>query len=66
MIGWSELCLILILALIILGPNELIKIARFLGKVYAEYQKAKREVEFELIYGVRTGKDRYDRRLGRF
>jgi len=51
MFGWSELALILILALILLGPDKLADVARTLGKIYGEYQKAKRRLELEIMYG---------------
>ena len=51
MFGWGELVLILVLALILLGPDKLADIARTLGKIYGEYQKAKRRLELEIIYG---------------
>lgn len=51
MFGWGELALILVLALILLGPDKLADIARTLGKIYGEYQKAKKRLELEVIYG---------------
>ncbi|MET1124836.1 MAG: twin-arginine translocase TatA/TatE family subunit [Archaeoglobaceae archaeon] len=57
MIGWGEFFLILILALVILGPDKLTDFARALGKLYAEYKKAKRMVELEVIYGVKPLSD---------
>ncbi len=51
MIGWSELTLILVLAVIVLGPDKLADLAKTLGRIYGEYQKAKRQLELELIYG---------------
>jgi len=51
MFGWGELVLILVLALILLGPDKLADIARTLGKIYGEYQKAKKRLELEVIYG---------------
>ncbi len=51
MIGWSELTLIIVLAIILLGPDKLADLARTLGRIYGEYQKAKRRLELELIYG---------------
>ena len=52
MIGWGELILIILIALILLGPEKLSEIARELGKLYGEYKKAKRKFELEVIYGV--------------
>jgi len=51
MFGWSELALILVLALILLGPDKLADVARTLGRIYGEYQKAKKRLELEIIYG---------------
>lgn len=51
MIGWSELTLIIVLAVILLGPDKLSDLARTLGRIYGEYQKAKKQLELELIYG---------------
>ncbi len=51
MIGWSELTLIVVLAVILLGPDKLSDLARTLGRIYGEYQKAKKQLELELIYG---------------
>jgi|Deesub1362A_J573_1020465.scaffolds.fasta_scaffold00212_57 Sec-independent protein translocase protein TatA len=52
MFGWGELGLIVILAVILLGPDKLPEVARQLGKIYAEYQKAKRRLELEILYSV--------------
>ena len=51
MLGWEELALILVLAIILLGPDKLADLARTLGRIYGEYQKAKRQLELELLYG---------------
>jgi TatA/E family protein of Tat protein translocase len=51
MFGWSELVIVIVLAIILLGPDKLAEVARTLGKIYGEYQKAKRRLELELIYG---------------
>ncbi|MEM0303445.1 MAG: twin-arginine translocase TatA/TatE family subunit [Archaeoglobaceae archaeon] len=52
MLGFEELVFIAIIALILLSPEKLIEFARELGKIYAEYKKAKRIVELEVLYGV--------------
>lgn len=49
MFGAGEIVLIVVLAVIFLGPDKLPELARSLGKIYAEYQKAKREIELELL-----------------
>ncbi len=57
MFGWGELGLILILALILLGPDSMVDVARKLGKLYGEYTKAKRKFELELMYGYNLDYD---------
>ena len=57
MLGLGELMLILIAAIIFMGPERLTDFARQLGKLYAEYKKAKRMIELEVIYGVRPLSD---------
>jgi len=51
MFGIGEIVLIIILAIILLGPDKLSEVARTLGKIYAEYKLAKRRLELELLYG---------------
>ncbi|MGI9534332.1 MAG: twin-arginine translocase TatA/TatE family subunit, partial [Thermodesulfobacteriota bacterium] len=50
-VGTSELIIILIIALLILGPKEIPKVARTLGRGMREIQRAKDElkknIEFE-------------------
>jgi len=52
MIGWGEFALIIVLAVILLGPDNLTDIARKLGRLYAEYNRAKRRLELEIKYGI--------------
>lgn len=52
MLGFEELVFIAIIALILLSPEKLTEFAREIGKIYAEYKKAKRLVELEVLYGV--------------
>jgi len=52
MIGWGEFALIIVLAVILLGPDNLTDIARKLGRLYAEYNRAKRKLELEIKYGI--------------
>lgn len=52
MLGFEELIFIAIIALIILSPEKLTEFLREIGKIYAEYKKAKRMVELEVLYGV--------------
>ena len=63
MFGWSELTLIAILAIILLGPDKLAELARSAGRVYAEYQKAKRRLELELLYGYEFDENMQKRKL---
>jgi Sec-independent protein translocase protein TatA len=53
MFGWGELGLIAILAIILLGPERLPEIFRTLGKLYAEYKKAQKRFELEVLYGYK-------------
>ncbi len=52
MLGVEELILIAIVALVILTPEKLTEFAREIGKIYAEYKKAKRMIELEVLYGI--------------
>ncbi|AGK60885.1 Sec-independent protein secretion pathway component [Archaeoglobus sulfaticallidus PM70-1] len=51
MFGWGELGIVIILAIVLLGPDKLPEIFRTLGKIYAEYKKAKKRFELEVLYG---------------
>jgi Sec-independent protein translocase protein TatA len=51
MFGWGELAIVLVLAVILLGPDKLSDVVRTLGRIYGEYQKAKRRLELEILYG---------------
>jgi sec-independent protein translocase protein TatA len=46
-IGWSELLLILVVALLVLGPTKLPEVAKGLGKGLREFKKALNEIESE-------------------
>lgn len=52
MLGLEELIFIAIIALVILTPEKLTEFAREIGKIYAEYKKAKRMIELEILYGI--------------
>ena len=52
MIGFEELIFILIIAVLLLSPEKLTELARDLGKIYAEYKKAQKAIELEVIYGI--------------
>ncbi len=45
MIGTGEMIIILILILILFGPDKIPELARALGKAYVEYRKAVIEAE---------------------
>jgi len=57
MLGWGEIAIIIIGAIILLGPEKLTDFARELGKLYGEYKKAMRMIELEYIYGVKQISD---------
>ncbi len=57
MLGWGEIAIIIIGAIILLGPEKLADFARELGKLYGEYKKAMRMIELEYIYGVKQISD---------
>jgi Tat protein translocase TatB subunit len=44
-IGMSELMVIMVIALIVIGPKNLPEIAKTLGKGYLQFQRAFREVK---------------------
>ncbi|MDI9610241.1 MAG: twin-arginine translocase TatA/TatE family subunit [Archaeoglobaceae archaeon] len=60
MLGFEEIIFIAIVALLILSPEKLTEFAREIGKIYAEYKKAKRLVELEILYGVSEEKLKED------
>jgi Tat protein translocase TatB subunit len=47
-IGFPELILILVIALIVIGPNKLPDLARALGKGMAEFRKATQDIKDSL------------------
>ena len=49
MIGTNELLIILLAVFFLFGANKLPELARNLGRSTAEFEKAKREAELELI-----------------
>ena len=51
MFGWGELGIIMVLAIVLLGPDKLPEVMRTLGKLYAEYNNAKRKFELEVLQG---------------
>ncbi len=51
-LGFTELILILIALLILVGPDQLPQMARTLGKYYAELNRYRRELEEEFRRGL--------------
>ncbi|MDY6820234.1 MAG: Sec-independent protein translocase protein TatB [Deferribacterota bacterium] len=43
--GFSEVLIILIIALIILGPNKLPEVAKMVGKAYAQFRRAFEDIK---------------------
>ena len=54
MVGFDEIILIAVAALILFGPDKLPHYLRELGRFYAEIKKAQRELERELSTDVLT------------
>ena len=52
-IGFWELILIFVIALIVFGPEKLPKIATSLGRAYYEFRKTFEEVKFDIETEVR-------------
>ncbi len=62
MFGWGELGIVIILAIVLLGPDKLPEVFRTLGRVYYEYKKAKKRLELEVLYGYKLpDKDSLDK-----
>ena len=61
-IGMQELLLILVIALIVLGPKKLPEVAKALGKAMNEFSKATREIKesLEIDQGLNTVKKSFD------
>lgn len=47
-IGIPELVVILVVALVFVGPDRLPEVAKFLGKIFAEFRKATEDISEEL------------------
>ncbi|NVN91439.1 MAG: twin-arginine translocase TatA/TatE family subunit [Desulfuromonadales bacterium] len=56
-IGVPELLVILTLALIVIGPQQLPQIARSLGKAFAELKRTTEEFKQNLTVNVEMGED---------
>ncbi|MFI5322919.1 MAG: twin-arginine translocase TatA/TatE family subunit [Thermodesulfobacteriota bacterium] len=51
-IGTSEILIILLIALLVLGPNEIPKIARMLGKGMREIERVKNELRDSIEFNL--------------
>ena len=57
-IGMPELIIIMVIALIVIGPSKLPELARALGKGMAEFKKATQEIKQSLdLDGLREAKE---------
>lgn len=56
-IGMPELIIILIVALIVLGPEKLPEIARSLGKGFSAFKKASEEIKEDLLGAAEESKE---------
>lgn len=63
MIGWEELILIVVLAIVLLGPENLTDIVRKIGKLYLEYNRAKKRLELEIKYGIPLDDSIFEREI---
>lgn len=58
-IGMQEIIIILVVALIIIGPKKLPELARALGRAIGEFRKAADDLKEDLdLNGVREAKDK--------
>ncbi len=64
-VGWSEATVILLLALLLFGPDKLADFAKTLGRLYGEYKTARRRLELELLYGKEIVDREYIRDLAK-
>lgn len=56
-IGMPELIIILVIALIVIGPHKLPELARSLGKGLAEFKKASEDFQRNVQEEVRKGEE---------
>lgn len=56
-IGLSELIVIIIVALIFIGPDKLPQLARTLGKAFSEFRRAGEEVKKSFNEAASPGKE---------
>lgn len=56
-IGMQELLIILVIALIVLGPKRLPELARSLGRAFAEFRRASEEIRDSITLDLEEKKD---------
>lgn len=56
-IGFAEIVLVVVLALLVLGPENLPQLGKALAKVFKEFNKVKREFREALSEAEAEGKD---------
>lgn len=61
-IGTQELIIILVLALIIIGPKNLPDIAKALGKAFGEFQRATRDLKQHIDLSAEHPKQQKDKK----
>jgi len=59
-LGGSEVVLVLIIALVFLGPKKLPELAHGLGKAFREFQKAKNDFSDQLQQQIAEVEDKTD------
>ncbi|HOW57577.1 MAG TPA: Sec-independent protein translocase protein TatB [Smithellaceae bacterium] len=62
-IGWQELIIIAIIALIVVGPKKLPDLAKSLGRGYSEFRKATDGVTEEIKESLKDGTRSNDENL---
>ncbi len=62
-IGMTEMLLIAVLALVVLGPKKLPDLARSLGKGFAEFKRATNELKSAIDLETKAEEDRYKEEL---
>ncbi len=55
-IGWGEILLILVVALLIFGPGKIIQISRSLGKTVAAFKKALNDISVQVSHELEEPK----------
>lgn len=56
-IGMQELIIILVIALIVFGPNRLPELARSMGRAFAEFRRASEDIKESLTLELEEEKD---------